>query len=45
MKHKKKINSLEVYKQLRKQIPPPSKVFIDKKATYNRKDKSWKKDI
>ncbi len=35
---------LEIWNSIRKDMPPPSKTFKCKKA-YDRKDKSWLKDI
>jgi len=42
---KKKRTRYEIFKAIRKPIPPPTKVMgsTDKKR-YNRGDRSWKKD-
>lgn len=43
MAKNKKINFMDTYKSIRKPLVPATKVITPKK--YDRKDKSWKKDI
>lgn len=43
-KKKKQKTNVDLVKEIRKEMPPPSQAFKTKKE-YNRKDKSWKKDI
>lgn len=40
---KKRHTQLDTIKSIRKPMPPPTKVFKGKE--YNRKDKSWKKQV
>ena len=39
----KTISNLDIFKLLRKPMPPPTQVTPSKKV-YNRKNKSWKKE-
>ena len=43
-KRRKKNNFLDAYQSIRKPMPPPSKTISPKKK-YDRRDKSWMKDI
>ena len=45
MKNKRdRMNQMDIYKKLRKPMPPATRV-INPKKKYDRRDNSWKEDI